>query len=217
MSLAEVNDTPARSEFAPGKLAAALAKAQAKISNPAKNAINPHFKSNYADLSAGIDAIRLALAEQEICFTQTTTIQGDLVVLYTRLIHSSGEWIGSEWPVAIFGKTTPQQMGSALTYARRYSLFPIVGIAGEDDDGNAASQRQPETQSPRRSEAAQLYYDESVKRIEAETSAKVIKTWWHSEAAKKERDDMLDRDTHAALLAKTKKRIAELEKNATAQ
>jgi len=137
------------------------------------------------------------------------------MVLHTRLIHSSGEWIGSEWPVAEFGRSSPQQMGSALTYARRYSLFSIVGIAGQDDDddGAAASQQVPS----RRSETAQLYYDESVKRLDVETSAQVIKTWWHSEAAKKERDDILDRDTHAALLAKTKKRIAELEKNATAQ
>jgi ERF superfamily len=124
-----------------GKLADALAKAQAKISNPAKTALNPHFKSNYANLATGIDSIRAALGEQGIAFVQTTAMRGEMMVLYTRLIHSSGEWVGSEWPVAAYSKVSPQQMGSALTYARRYSLFSIVGIAGhdDDDDGNIAS------------------------------------------------------------------------------
>lgn len=133
-----------------GKLADALAKAQAKISNPAKTALNPHFKSNYANLATGIDAIRSALGEQGIAFVQTTAMKGEMMVLYTRLIHSSGEWIGSEWPVAAYSKVSPQQMGSALTYGRRYSLFSIVGIAGhdDDDDGNMASNGHQARQVP---------------------------------------------------------------------
>lgn len=125
----------------PSKLADALAKAQGEIKNPAKTAENPHFKSSYANLATGIDSIRAALSKHGIAFTQPTRAQGELLMLYTRLIHSSGEWLESEWPVGSFTKLTPQQMGSALTYARRYSLFSLVGISGgdDDDDGHAAS------------------------------------------------------------------------------
>jgi ERF superfamily len=127
--------------IAPAKLAEALAKAQSKITNPGKNAENPHFKSKYTNLAAGIDAIRLALSDNGLSITQTTDFEGELLILYTRLLHSSGEWIGSRWPVGAFTRLSPQQMGSALTYARRYQLFSITGISGqdEDDDGNAAS------------------------------------------------------------------------------
>lgn len=126
---------------APAKLAEALAKAQAKIRNPSKTSVNPHFKSKYTNLATGIDAVRAALSDNGLSVTQTTDFEGELLVLYTRLLHSSGEWIGSRWPVGAFTKMTQQQIGSALTYSRRYSLFSLVGISGddEDDDGNAAS------------------------------------------------------------------------------
>jgi hypothetical protein len=126
------------------QLAEALAKAQGKIQNPAKESQNPHFRSRYADLATGINAIRAALSECGIAVIQTTDFQDELLVLTTRLIHSSGEWIGSRWPVCVFTKVTVQQIGSSLTYARRYSLFPLVGIAGDDDDdGNAAQTAAP--------------------------------------------------------------------------
>jgi hypothetical protein len=126
------------------QLADALAKAQGKIQNPGKTSENPHFRSRYADLASGINAIRTALSEFGVAVIQTTDFQDELLVLTTRLIHSSGEWIGSRWPVCIFTKVTAQQIGSSLTYARRYSLFPLVGIAGDDDDdGNAAQTAAP--------------------------------------------------------------------------
>ena len=121
-------------------ISAALAKAQGAISNPGKTALNPHFKSQYADLSSGLNAIRAALSANAIAVVQTTSMHDDTLMLHTALCHSSGQWISSEWPVVKL-PAPPQVIGSALTYARRYTLFALVGIAGEgdDDDGNAAS------------------------------------------------------------------------------
>lgn len=113
------------------EIAAALAKAQAKIRNPAKNKVNPHFKSKYADLADGLDVIRPALSEQGIAFIQRTEVVDDGVILRTRLIHSSGQWIESTYPVSKM--TQHQQMGAALTYAKRQSLFALVGVCGDDD------------------------------------------------------------------------------------
>ena len=121
-------------------ISAALAKAQGAISNPGKTALNPHFKSQYADLSAGLNAIRAALSANGIAVVQQTAVMSDdTLLLRTTLAHASGQWIKSEWPVVKL-PAPPQVIGSALTYARRYTLFALVGIAGDDDDdGNAAS------------------------------------------------------------------------------
>ena len=120
------------------EISAALAKAQGEISNPAKEAQNPHFRSHYADLSSGINAVRAALAKNGIAFLQATRSDGEILFVDTRLSHSSGQWVESEFPACRF-PAKPQEIGSALTYARRYALFALVGIAGEDDDGNAAN------------------------------------------------------------------------------
>jgi hypothetical protein len=120
------------------EISAALAKAQGEISNPAKEAQNPHFRSHYADLSSGINAVRASLSSNGISFIQATRLEGDVLIVDTRLSHASGQWIESEFPACRF-PAKPQEVGSALTYARRYALFALVGIAGEDDDGNAAN------------------------------------------------------------------------------
>jgi ERF superfamily len=124
---------------------AALAKAQAELTNPEKaliatiRAANPREKDQtfrYAALSSGLDIVRKTLGGHEIATVQTTAIDGDagLIRLTTTLAHSSGEWLSSEWPVCAVSETaTPRRMGAALTYARRYALFTLVGIAGEDD------------------------------------------------------------------------------------
>lgn len=121
------------------EIAAALAKAQAVIQNPTKGKENPHFKSRYADLASGLDCVRPALSEQGIAFIQPTEITDDGVILRTRLIHASGQWIESTYPVSKFAPH--QQLGAALTYAKRQALFSLVGICGddEDDDGTAAN------------------------------------------------------------------------------
>jgi hypothetical protein len=134
-----------RSSESIGAIAAALAKAQAELTNPEKSLIATirasHSRENdqtfrYAALSSGLDIVRKALGGHEIATVQTTAIDDEagLIRLTTTLAHSSGEWLSSEWPVCPISETaTPRRMGAALTYARRYALFTLVGIAGEDD------------------------------------------------------------------------------------
>ena len=123
-------------------LSDALAKSLGKITNPAKDTSNTFFKSKYATLDAGLVVVRDALSQNGISFTQTTRMEGDVLFLDTRLMHGN-EWIEGEYPVAKF-PAKPQEIGSAITYARRYSLFAICGVTGEDDDdGNAASSPTP--------------------------------------------------------------------------
>src|SRR6266446_865437 len=134
-----------RSSESIGTIAAALAKAQAELTNPEKSLVatirSPFHRAGdrsfrYAPLSSGLDIVRKGLGRYEIATIQTTTIDQDagLLRLTTVLAHSSGEWISSEWPVCpIADIGSAQRMGAALTYARRYALFTLVGIAGEDD------------------------------------------------------------------------------------
>lgn len=114
----------------------ALAKAQAEMKNAPLNKTNPHFKSKYADLAAIRDAIIPALSKNGLALTQTTDMRDGVLVLVTRL-HLGDEVLEGVFPLPATGKM--QEFGSALTYARRYSLAALVGIAAdEDDDGNAA-------------------------------------------------------------------------------
>jgi hypothetical protein len=134
-----------RSSDSIGTIAAALAKAQAELTNPEKSLVatirSPFPRERdrtfrYAPLSSGLDIVRKGLGRHEIATIQTTTIdkEAGLVRLTTVLAHAGGEWISSEWPVcALADIASPQRMGAALTYARRYALFTLVGIAGEDD------------------------------------------------------------------------------------
>ncbi len=128
-----------------GAIAAALAKAQGELTNPEKTLTatlrspfpregNRSFR--YASLASGLDIVRKCLGRHEIAAVQTTSIDpaSGLIHLNTLLAHTSGEWISSDWPVCPVSETaSPQRMGAALTYARRYGLFTLVGIAGEDD------------------------------------------------------------------------------------
>lgn len=130
------------------ELPKALIAAQQEIKSARKSGSNPHFKSSYSDLSDVWDACRDALNKNGLCIAQTTAVrEGPLVVLQTRLIHVSGEELVSEYPLNPV-KPDPQAMGSALTYARRYTLAAMVGVVQEDDDGNAASAERPEKQAP---------------------------------------------------------------------
>lgn len=119
------------------ELAAALAKAQGAMANATMNRVNPHFKSRYADLASVLDAARAPLAANGLSYSQMTEARDGAFVLVTTLMHASGQWISSEYPLPSTGR--PQEMGSALTYARRYSLSALIGnAADEDDDANAA-------------------------------------------------------------------------------
>jgi hypothetical protein len=134
-----------RSSDAIGNISGALAKAQAELTNPEKSLVatirSPFPRERdrtfrYAPLSSGLDIIRKNLGRYEIATIQSTEIdkEAGLLRLTTILAHSSGEWISSEWPVCTIADiASAQRMGAALTYARRYALFTLVGIAGEDD------------------------------------------------------------------------------------
>jgi hypothetical protein len=134
-----------RSSGSIASLAAALAKAQIELANPEKSltgTIRADGRGGadrtfrYASLSSGLDIVRKTLGQHEIATVQATAIDqaAGVVNLTTTLAHASGEWIASDWPVCAISETaTPRRMGAALTYARRYALFTLVGIAGEDD------------------------------------------------------------------------------------
>ena len=125
-----------------GELAAALAAAQGEMTAASKDATNPHFKSRYATLASVWDAIRGPLSQHGLSVSQVleSAENGVGVAVRTMLLHSSGQWIASRYVMPITDKLTPQAMGSAITYARRYALSAIVGIApDDDDDGNGAS------------------------------------------------------------------------------
>lgn len=134
-----------RSSESVAAIATALAKAQTELSNPEKSMVGLIHHNNrddnpqtfrYAPLSSGLEIVRKTLGGQQIAVAQTTDIDqaNGLVNLTTILMHTSGEWISSDWPICQLSDTSaPRRMGAALTYARRYALFTLVGIAGEDD------------------------------------------------------------------------------------
>ncbi|MBB5054205.1 hypothetical protein HNQ36_004207 [Afipia massiliensis] len=134
-----------RSSESVAAIATALAKAQTELSNPEKSMVGMIHHNNrgdnpqtfrYASLSSGLEIVRKTLGGQQIAVAQTTDIDraNGLVNLTTILMHTSGEWISSDWPVCqLSDASAPRRMGAALTYARRYALFTLVGIAGEDD------------------------------------------------------------------------------------
>ncbi len=147
-----------------GDLAAALAKAQGELVNPEKSLVatiradgrgGGERSFRYAPLSGGLDIVRKTLGQHEIATIQTTSLDqaAGIINLTTVLAHASGEWIASDWPVCPISETaTPHRMGAALTYARRYALFTLVGIAGEDDldaPDLAAPTRQSEPEKPK--------------------------------------------------------------------
>src|SRR5438445_8738001 len=148
-----------RSSESVASLAAALAKAQLELTNPEKSLVatiraqargEAEQSFRYAPLSSGLDIVRKTLGRHEIATIQTTAVDpsAGTINLTTMLAHASGEWIASDWPVCTLADmAAPKRMGAALTYARRYSLFTLVGIAGEDDldapDLNEGGDRKP--------------------------------------------------------------------------
>jgi hypothetical protein len=168
-------------------LAEALSKAQGEITFAAKGAANPFFRSKYADLASVWDAIRPALSKHGLSIVQNVeTVQGAspvLVSVETILLHSSGEWSRSTLDVPVIpsvvekgqpAMVTPQGIGSAITYARRYALASIVGVAQADDDGNSASGKvSPEPE--RMSESARANHQAA---IEGADTLEALKTVW---------------------------------------
>jgi hypothetical protein len=135
------------------KLFAAVVAAGGELRNPPKDSVNPHFKSRYADLATVLDTVRPVLARHKLAVVQMPTEMDGGPGLATTLVHESGEWMRAT--VRLYpGKQDPQGIGSALTYARRYGLQAVLGIAADDDDDGAAGSRpapakaQPATAKP---------------------------------------------------------------------
>jgi hypothetical protein len=145
------------------KIAAALVKAQKAFGPALKSSTNPHFKSRYADLAACVEAVIDGLNSNDIALIQNTHECQDGVIVETMFIHSSGQMLSAGKLHVPAAKHDPQGYGSALTYARRYSLMAACGIAPEDDDGNAA--RKP-----------QISLQASLAAMEASTSMDALKT-----------------------------------------
>ena len=167
-------------------LAAALAKAQAKIESATKSAKNPFYKSSYADLPAVWEACRKPLTDNGLSVVQLTDTSENGTVLESVLMHSSGQWISCHYPIKPV-KDDPQSMGSALTYSRRYSLMALVGIVAdfEDDDGNAASGNHTglissAMSAPSSSEAnlTRIEHFKAEGREAAEGGSDVLYAWW---------------------------------------
>jgi hypothetical protein len=143
-----------------GAIAASLAKAQCELDNPERTLTatitdrGGERSFRYASLASGLDLVRKALGQQDIAVVQSTAVDQGQIMLTTLLIHASGEWVSSLWPVCPASESSAHVKGAALTYARRYALFTLVGIAGEDDldapDIPTKSQPGPERTPPQK-------------------------------------------------------------------
>lgn len=131
------------------ELASALAKAQGEFAGAAKDTANPFFKSKYADLESCVSAIKPSLAKHGLSFVQVAHEAESAASIETMIMHSSGEWLSAGTVSVPVSKADAQGYGSAMTYARRYSLSAAFGIAPEDDDGNAAAKAKPVQSVPK--------------------------------------------------------------------
>jgi hypothetical protein len=146
------------------EIATALTKFHAELPKVGKGSTNPAFKSKYADLADIVSVVLPALAKQGLAWITTPRVSDDGFVLEYELRHTSGESITGSWPLPDPEKAKPQEMGSAVTYAKRYCLSAVTGIApDEDDDGNAAS-KGPGA-APRQTRAARV--QDSADKIES--------------------------------------------------
>ena len=171
------------------ELAAAMAKAQGQIKGAIKDSANPFFKSKYADLSSVVEAIREAFAANGLSYVQRVEpSEREEVRVETVILHASGEWLSCGWLALPVTKQDAQGFGSALTYARRYSLSAAAGVAPEDDDGNAATKAAPKPASAKSvAQAAweelttdeQTWLADIAKCVSAEVAAKGSEAGWN--------------------------------------
>jgi hypothetical protein len=177
------------------ELAAALAKAQASMKNAKLNKTNPHFKSRYADLAEIRDTVTPALAANGIAVVHgMDALDGGGLVVVTRLIHSSGQWIESRFPIAY---DKPQTMGSAITYGRRYNLSAITNIAADDDDDANAANDKPAVAPHAKPEAmpsvngtagaskagSRAAYEKMISSIRSTSTLKMLDEWYKANVA----------------------------------
>lgn len=207
------------------KIAAALVKAQKGFSPALKTSSNPHFRSKYADLSACVEAVIDSLNDHGIALLQMTHECTDGVIVETVFVHDSGEMLSAGKLHVPAAKHDPQGYGSALTYARRYSLMAACGIAPEDDDGNAASKPKVEAKPQPKPEpkaapkpAAKAIDEDAINVLmdmyitflpEAKTEAE-LSAYWKSNAAEAQRIEQHAPDKYIELLGAFKKRKDEI-------
>lgn len=183
-------------------LAAALAKAQAIIQNPVKDKANPHFKSTYADIASGLDAVRPAFSANGLSVMQIPEMHEDHIVLRTQITHSSGQWVAGFYPVSKLAQH--QAMGAAMTYAKRQALFAMAGIAGDDDDdGNTASE--PERGTKKSEPKAEPVADRLIAVIDKQDSAVALGEWWTNPKVKGAYDALSISDKARVEAAKTRR------------
>lgn len=167
------------------ELAAALAKAQGAMKAATKDTENSFFKSRYADLAAVMAVAREPLSKNSLAVIQSPNYEGDSVWIETTVVHSSGQWVASKYPVRPV-KNDPQGIGSAISYARRYSLMAMVGIVaddGSDDDGNAASGKDAEPPTkPDRKAAAITWANDALGKLQTFTRAEDLSAWHKANA-----------------------------------
>lgn len=142
------------------ELAAALSKAQGQIEGAKKDSANPFFKSKYADLASVWEACRKPLTENGLSIIQCPEESENGIAIETMLLHSSGQWKSSRYSMPV-SKIDAQAVGSAITYGRRYALAAMVGVAPEDDDGNAAAKGKPEEKTKSEKKTTQDPYPET--------------------------------------------------------
>ncbi len=191
-------------------VAAALAKAQGAMQHALKDAENPHFKSKYADLASVIDACRAALAANGIAIHQVTYDADNGVIVNTMLLHESGEWLDSGPVFVPVAKGDAQGHGSAYTYARRYSLSLAVGIAQDDDDGNAAASAKPDnTASAARTGRAPSQAATKLTKTQSDKLVKTLMEGGMAEGAAKTAAAATTRDVFDRALAKAQRLVDE--------
>lgn len=199
-----------------GKIAPAFVKAQAEAEGAKKDAVNPHFKKNYADLESVWHACRAALISNELGVIQSPgEFKDGSVGMDTMLLHSSGEWICGSMSIPIGAKVDPQTYGSATTYARRYALAATLGIIQEDDDGNAASRpresRQRDATPSKPAELTNAQLDALAKLDECDTVPR-LKVWSEDNRALIDSSPKPVQDVMAAAFAKRKEGIRSMDK-----
>lgn len=174
-------------------LSAALSKAQAVMEGAKKDSANPFFKSKYADLASVTEAIRKPLSDNGLSYVQISHEKDDAAAIETVILHESGEWISCGTVVAPVSKADAQGFGSAITYARRYSLQAAFGIAPEDDDGNAAAAAKPQKQAQPKVDYQSLADDYELRLIECSTPEAATRVWKSAESEFKGNTEYLNK------------------------
>lgn len=166
-------------------LAGALSKAQGEIKGAVKDSSNPFFKSSYADLSSIWNACREALSKNNLAVIQTASMGEHGVTVSTRLVHASGQWVEEDLTV-MPSKVDPQGIGSTITYLRRYALAAITGVAPEDDDANAATDRKNQEIKPTKivvsEEIKNEVHEKTLTYLETSDAQKMKELWKHYDA-----------------------------------